>query len=197
VADRIRRCENLTYLVNNAGFGTLPLFHESDYSSQDAMARLHVLAMTELTHAALPGMVARGKGNIINVSSCAGFFVSPSNVMYCSTKGWQRMFTEGLAVELESTGVRVQALCPGFTYSEFHDRMGVDRATVPEKWWLKAEDVVDESLTALDRNKTVVIPSRRYKLAMFMMRLMPKWLRRAMARKRHRRMEKAGLTEQM
>ena len=85
-AERIRRCGNLRYLVNNAGFGTVPLFAESDLASQDAMARVHVLAVAHLTHAALEGMLARGKGYIINVASMAAFFQSPTAIMYCATK---------------------------------------------------------------------------------------------------------------
>ena len=190
VAERIRNCGNLEFLVNNAGFGTKPLFHESDLPSQDAMVRLHVLAPMHLTHAALAGMIERSSGVVINVSSIAGFFASPSNVTYCSTKSWLISFSEALSIELTGTGVRVQVLCPGFTYSEFHDVMGMDRQLVPKKWWLPAEYVVDKSLRALRSGKLFVIPSVRYKLAGRDLSMLPRRIRNFFARKRHRRMQK-------
>ena len=128
VEQRVVTAENLELLVNNAGFGTRGKFFQVDLQSQDQMHRLHVLATMRLTHAALTGMTARDKGGIINVSSVAGFWQSPGSVSYCATKCWMNSFTEGLALELKSVGsrVRVQALCPGYTLSEFHDVAGVD-----------------------------------------------------------------------
>lgn len=197
VADRIRQFGRVEILVNNAGFGTTPLFAEADLATQADMARLHVLAVTHLTHAALESMCQRGRGSIITVSSVAGFFASPSNAMYCATKAWQRFFVEGLHTELAGSGVYVQALCPGFTYSEFHDVMGVDRAAVPKKWWMPAEFVVDASLRAMDRGRWLCIPSWRYKLAVAFARLAPTWLKHRAARKRHTRLRQAGIKSQM
>ena len=190
VAERIAQMPNLEYLINNAGFGTLPLFGESDADRQDAMARLHVLAPTRLTHAALGPMLHRRRGFIINVASVAGFFASPSNVMYCSTKAWMVRFSEALAIELADTPLVVQALCPGFTTSEFHDVMKMDRALVPKAWWLRAEDVVEDSLSALKTGKLIVIPSLRYKLVTALLRILPRPLRNYLAAGRHRRNQK-------
>ena len=186
VAKRIGDCENLDFLVNNAGVGLKLLFHESDLAGQDAMARLHVLAPLHLTHAALPEMVARRSGAIINVSSVASFFATPHNVMYCSTKAWLNRFSEALAVELTGTGVRVQVLCPGFTYSEFHDAMGTGRPPVPKNWWLSAEYVVDQSLRALDNGKLYAIPSVRYRLVVWAANLLPRKIRTFLTQKYHR-----------
>jgi hypothetical protein len=113
-----------------------------------------------LTHAALPGMVQRNDGAIINVSSVAGFTRSPSSVSYGSTKAWMNAFTEGLFLELAAirSCVTVQALCPGFTYSEFHDVANVNREDIPKRLWMQAEDVVDASLEGLRRRKLFVIP---------------------------------------
>ncbi len=195
VARRIAQTENFEFLVNNAGFGTVPFFAETEIESQDAMVRLHVLATMRLTHAALGGLIARGRGFIVNVSSVAGFFSSPSSVVYCATKAWINNFTAGLAVELKKTGVTVQALCPGFTYSEFHDVTGTDRASVPKVWWLSAEYVVDESLKALAGGKIFCIPSLRYKLMTKLLLALPRSLRSYLGRKRHRRMEKYTRSE--
>ncbi|MCD4823861.1 MAG: SDR family oxidoreductase [Phycisphaerae bacterium] len=197
VARRIAESSRFEFLVNNAGFGTLPLFAETDIESQDAMARLHVLAPMHLAHAALPGMIQRHKGFIVNVASVAGFFQSPANVMYCSTKAWLSSFTEGLAVELNDTGVVVQALCPGFTYSEFHDVLGVDRAAVPKHMWLRADVVVNQSLKALARGKVICIPTLQYKFYVLISRILPRFLRNHIARKRHTHLKKHEIKSQM
>ncbi len=203
VYEHIKKTPNLEYLVNNAGFGLLPKFSESEIESQNAMAQLHVMATLNLTHAALPKMVERNRGFIVNVASVAAFFQSPSNVVYCSTKRWLVSFSDGLDVELTGTNVVVQALCPGFTYSEFHDVMKVDRRSVPENMWLSAEYVVDKSLKALGdgtgkRNrKYLCIPSWKYKLVVLSSKILPRFLRNYLGAARHRRMQKLGLTEQM
>jgi uncharacterized protein len=158
--------EALALVVNNAGFGTRGLLAETQPEAQQQMHRVHVLATMRLTQAALRGMVQRGRGGVINVSSVAGFMQTPGNVSYCSTKAWIRSFTEGTAMELKMAGspVKVQALCPGFTYTEFHDVMGVSRDQMPKSWWMSADDVVEESLAGLETGKLFVIPGWRYKL---------------------------------
>lgn len=179
VEDRIAAA-GLDLLVNNAGFGTLGRFWEVDVDGQDRMHRLHVLAAVRLTHAALRGMVERGRGAVINVSSVAGFAQAPGSTSYGATKSWMNTFTEGLYLELKSTGspVKVQALCPGFTYSEFHDVAGMDRAPIPASLWMKAEDVVEASLRGLDRGDLFVIPGWRYKLLVRLLRIIPASLQR-------------------
>lgn len=176
LAARLRTAENLELLVNNAGFGTLHNFWEADAAGQEAMARVHVLAVVRLTRAALPGMVERGRGAVINVASVAAFMTTPHNVMYCSTKTWISTFTEGLYLELKLAGspVKVQSLCPGFTYSEFHDTMGVERARVPKAFWLQGDFVVDESLRGLDEGRLFVIPGWRYRVVVWFEKHMPK-----------------------
>jgi uncharacterized protein len=166
VENRIAAESNLQYLVNNAGFGVVGPFHEDNLETQDRMHRLHIIAIERLTHAALKGMVPRRKGNIINVSSVAGFLTTPFSIGYCSTKAWINSFSEGLYLELKALGspVRVQALCPGFTYTEFHKVSGIDRKTIPSFLWMSAEFVVDASLRGLQRNRAVVVPGWYYKL---------------------------------
>jgi uncharacterized protein len=178
VEERIAAAGSLEVLVNNAGFGTRGRFAETDVVSQDRMHRLHVLAAVRLTHAALPGMIARRKGSVINVSSVAAFAPNPGNVSYCATKAWMNSFTEGLYLELRSAGspVRVQALCPGYTVTEFHAAMGAGWDHVPAGWWMSAEDVVDASLRGLARGKLVVVPGLRYKSYAFVTRLLPRFL---------------------
>ncbi len=152
-------------LVNNAGFGTRGLFHEAEFDKQIEMHQLHVMAVTRLTRAALAGMVKANAGAIINVASVAGFSRSAGNVSYCATKAWMVAFTEGLNLEMRvaAPNVVVQALCPGFTYSEFHDVMEMDRAAISKSLWLPAERVVRESLDALADGRMTVVPDWRYR----------------------------------
>lgn len=181
VERRIARAKSVEFLVNNAGFGTVGRFFEIDLEEQDKMHRLHVMTTVRLTHAALVGMVARGKGSVVNVSSVAAFWCSPGNASYCATKAWVNSFTEGLHLELKSKGspVRVQALCPGFTLSEFHDTMRFDRKLIPAGLWMSAEDVVSASLEGLARGKLIVVPGWRYQFSALLSKLLPQFLRHA------------------
>jgi short-subunit dehydrogenase len=172
----------LEFLVNNAGFGVSGRFYHSAVDIQEKMHRLHILATMRLTRAALAGMKDRRKGTIINVSSVAGFIPGTSNISYNATKAWMNNFTEGLYVELKSmhSPVRVQALCPGLTYSEFHDTAGVDRKSMPRSLWMKAEDVVDASLLGLEKNRLFVIPGWRYRLFIAIYHWLPQIVRHAL-----------------
>jgi short-subunit dehydrogenase len=169
--------DRLELLVNNAGFGSRGFFFEADPQQQDAMHRLHVIATERLTRAALPGLVARRRGGIINVASVAGFINGPGNISYCATKAWMVVFTEGLYLELKSVGspVTVQALCPGYTYTEFHDVIGIDRASIMGKsWWMSADRVVAESLAGFKSGKLLVIPGFRYRMLAAVARFVPR-----------------------
>lgn len=149
----------------------------------DNMHRLHVMAPLRLMHAALGGMVARGRGNIINVSSVSGFGQNPGSVGYSATKTWMTSFTEGIYMELKTIGspVRVQALCPGFTLSEFHDVIAFDRKKIPPWMWMTAEDVVSASLRGLERDQLIVIPGWRYRMLVGLMRAFPRALYHALS----------------
>jgi short-subunit dehydrogenase len=192
VAARLREASNLELLVNNAGFGTMGRFFEAPLEGPDAMHRLHVMATMRLTHAALPGMVARRKGGVINVSSVAAFWLLPGSASYCSTKHWINAFSECLYLELKQdrSPVRMQALCPGFTYTEFHDVAKVDRNMVPKSWWLTADYVVEESLKALAKNKLYVVPALKYKILVWLAQVLPRFCRHWLALKIPRRRPK-------
>lgn len=147
----------LDVLVNNAGFGTAGAFASLDPDREEEEIRLNVVALVRLTHAALPGMIARRAGAIINVSSMAGFQAGPYNATYCATKAYVNSFTEALHEELRGTGVKVQALCPGFTRTEFQKRAGLDTSHLPEFVWMSPESVVDASLEGLG-HEVVLVP---------------------------------------
>jgi len=186
VADRLRIESRLAMLVSNAGFGTRGTIETADPAGQARMLRLHVQATHELVHAALPGMLARRNGTIIVVASVASWSPTAGNVNYNATKVYQRMYCEALAHELVETGVHVQALCPGFTYTEFHDRLGSGRKGIPGWAWLPAERVVDESLAqARARGPVVCVPGKRFKLIVFLLKYAP-WVLGSL-RQRYRR----------
>lgn len=190
VEDRLLDASDLECLVNAAGFGTRELFWEAPLETQMSMHRLHILAVTRLTRATLPGMIDRRKGWIVNVSSLGALTPSPHNVSYCATKAWMNSFTEGLALELRAIGspVRVQALCPGLTLTEFHEAMGVDRRSLPNiGGWMSAEDVVAASLKGLERGRLFVVPGRRLRLIAALLATIPRPLRHALTLRRARR----------
>ena len=170
----------LTLLVNNAGFGTTGRFAELDPDRDEAEIRLNVVALSRLTRAALPGMIARGAGSIINVSSVSAMLPGPYHATYGATKAFVNSFTEALHEELRGTGVRVQALCPGFTRTEFQDRAGVTARSVPAFAWMSPEYVVERSLAALERGTLVCVPGPVYKLLTALISILPRSLVRSL-----------------
>ena len=163
---------DLEILINNAGFGVPEKFTEIQAERSAEMIQVHVLAAVRLCRAALPGMISRGRGSIINVSSIAAFMAGPKNATYSATKAYLNVFSEGLQDELKGTGVRVQALCPGLTHTEFHDRPGYEdyKRKIPEFFWMSAEDVVRESLDALKKGRVICVPGRKNRLVVAIVR---------------------------
>ncbi len=192
VKAKIVATPNLHWLINNAGFGLPGRFDRAAIDDLDRMHRLHVLAPLQLTHAALGGMVARDAGAIINVASVASFLLSSGSVGYAASKSWLHVLSEGIYVELRSaqSKVCIQSLCPGYTVTEFHDVIGMDRALIPKFLWLDARFVVRESLQALERNDLLVIPSWKYRLMVSLARALPGHLRHALAVRAGRRMRR-------
>jgi prepilin-type processing-associated H-X9-DG protein len=180
VADRIAAEPNLALLVNNAGFGRRGRFWETDLDAIESMHRLHIMALVRLSHAALRVLVPQNRGAIINLASIASFVQRAGSASYGATKSWVAAFSEGLYLDLRQakSAVTIQALCPGFTYSKFHDVMGEDRTRIaPASFWLSAEQVVDESLAALSKGTLFVIPGWRYKWLAAILRSLPSWLK--------------------
>lgn len=168
-------------LVNNAGFGTTGPFAELPLEREDEEIRLNVLALMRLTHAVLPGLVRRDRGAIVNVASVAGFSAAPRNATYTGTKAFVLTFTEGLAEEVRGTGVRVQALCPGLTRTEFQGTADYDASSAPAAAWQSADAVVAESLAALDRGRVVVVPGLHNRALVGTASLLPRAARRRIA----------------
>ncbi len=159
VEERIAADNALSLLVNNAGAGSFSLVSELDPDRAEEMIRLHVVALTRLCRAALPGMLARGEGAIINVSSTNAFQARPRIATYCATKAYIKTFTEALHQEVQGTGIRVQVLCPDATHTEFFQQAGVDTSGFPESSWLPPDAVVDASLKGLRLGEVICLPT--------------------------------------
>jgi uncharacterized protein len=170
VEKRLAAGPPIDLLVNNAGFSLNKRFLTGDIEAEEDMLRILVRAVLRLTRAAVPGMVARGHGAVINVSSVAGFVPQGT---YSAAKAWVTAFSQGLSGDLDGTGVRVMALCPGFTHTEFHQRAGHDMTSTPNWLWLNAPKVVDDALRDLRRGSAVSVPGAQYKAIVSLARHVP------------------------
>jgi uncharacterized protein len=157
-------------LVNNAGFGLKHGFLDNSVEDEQAMLDVLVTAVLRLTHAAIRPMVARGQGAIINVSSLAGFLPRGT---YSAAKAYVTSLSRWADLTYRDRGVRVMALLPGFTKTEFHERMDVSRGSAPSWMWLDADRVVRDALADLDSGKQVSIPSKRYQALAALARYTP------------------------
>lgn len=182
VAERLRSDERpVGLLVNNAGVGLNQRFIGGDLAREEAALEVMVSAVLVLSHAAAGAMVARGRGAILNVASVAALLAGGT---YSAHKAWVRSFTEGLAVELDGTGVTATVLCPGFVHTEFHARGDIDVSAYPEIAWLNAEDVVAKGLADVRRGVVISTPSVRYRAASAAVRMSPRFAIRRLGRYR-------------
>lgn len=170
---------NPAVLINNAGYGDDVVFEDSQQEYHTTMLRVHDEASLRLTHAALAGMRAAGEGVIINVSSIAGLIATGGNVSYNATKAYLVMFSEALSINLRGSGVKISALCPGFTHTEFHSRIGMTEAD-KQKWsrnWMDAGRVAALGWRAAQRGRVVYVPGWRNKLMVGLVGILPRPLR--------------------
>jgi len=167
-----RLAEGVDVLVNNAGFGLDLAFEKNPVDDEVRHLRLHVEAALRLTRAALPAMLERGRGRIVNVASVAGFVPRGT---YGAAKGWLISFSRWANVVYRPRGVTVTAVCPGFVHTNFHERLGLPpgQEGVAPGLWLDAETVVREGLRDAARGRAVSVPSWRYKTLVAVSRLLP------------------------
>ena len=163
-------------LVNNAGFGTTGRFHELELDEEDREVRLNALAVVRLSHAVLPGLVARGRGGIINVASIAAFQPVPGNATYAATKAFVMSFSAALHEEYRGSGVNVLCVCPGSTDTEWHERAGYDKSRIPRFAHQPALDCAQEALAAYDRGRSVITTNWPNKAISFATQLVPRSL---------------------
>ncbi|GAG80319.1 unnamed protein product, partial [marine sediment metagenome] len=161
VISKINELDNLDVLINNAGFGVMKSFTQIEIETHIAMINVHFTSPVMLCHAAIPKMQKRKRGVIINTSSMSAISKDSSLIMYTTTKSAVTIFSELLKVKLKGTGIYIQALCPGLTYSEFHDTEtmgGFQRSWYEPERWMKAEEVVSLSLKAIKSKDVIFIP---------------------------------------
>lgn len=163
-------------LVNNAGYGVPGLYRDTGWATQRDFIQVLVATPCELTHRLLPAMTHRGYGRILNVASVAGLMPgSASHTLYGGAKAMLIKFSQSLHSEQAGTGVFVSALCPGFTYSEFHDVNGTraEMSRLPRFMWLSADRVAQEGYRAVMRNDALCIPGAQYRAITTFVRLLP------------------------
>lgn len=164
------------WLINNAGYGVPGTFEANDWTTHANFLQVLLTAPTELAWRLLPGMRQRGHGRIINVASLAGHVPGPAgHTLYAASKAYLIKFSQSLSLENSATGVHVSALCPGFTWSEFHDvtRTRDKMNKLPGFMWLTADEVVRQGIAAVERGDAVYIPGRVNRTIKRFVQLMP------------------------
>lgn len=164
-------------LINNAGYGLPGTYAETAWTDQAAFIQVMTTAPCELAHGVIGGMRARRYGRIVNVASVAGL-VPPAagHTLYAASKAFMVRFSQSLHLEVAPDGVHVSALCPGFTYTEFHDVNGTRElasSSLPRWLWMSAQDVVDAGWRAVEANRPVCVPGAIYKVVTGLSRLVP------------------------
>jgi short-subunit dehydrogenase len=159
VEERLRSDESIEVLINNAGGALLTPLAGSDAAAYEALISLNVTALTRLTIAVLPGLTARGRGTVVNISSAMALNILPVSGVYSGTKSYVLTFTQALQQELAESPVRVQAVLPGAVRTELWDGSGVDLATFPDEIVMNVDDAVDAALAGLDAGEPVTILS--------------------------------------
>jgi short-subunit dehydrogenase len=178
-------------LVNNAGYGVPGSFIAAPWDEQQAFLKVLVVAVCEMTHKVLPGMLDRRFGRIVNVASMSGLApAGPGTVLYSAAKAFVVKFSQGLHLEARGAGVHVSALCPGYTYTEFHDVNGA-RSVIgddaPPWMWMGADEVAAAGYEAAEANRPVCIPGAPYKAAAALTKLLPDEWGMALVARRARR----------
>ncbi|MFI6551301.1 SDR family NAD(P)-dependent oxidoreductase [Streptomyces prunicolor] len=168
-----RAARGVDLVVNNAGFGQRGDFLDTELSEELAMLRVHCEAVLRLTRTALPGMVERGRGGVINVASVAAFFPRGT---YSASKAWVVTFSESACQQVGGSGAHVMALCPGWVRTEFHKRSDMDTSGIPDALWIDADQLVDSAIRDFRRRVPVSVPDNRYKAMVGLGRVLPRQL---------------------
>ena len=170
IAVASRAADGVDLLINNAGFGQHGGLMTSNMDEELAMLKVHCEAVLRICRAALPTMIERGHGDIINVASVAAFF---SRGTYSASKRWVVTFSDSLRQEILGTGVHVMALCPGWIHTEFHKRSGMETTGIPDFLWLDADALVTGALRDLSHHKAVSMPGWKYRALVGLGKILP------------------------
>lgn len=182
-ADILGRGLHVAHLVNNAGYGVPGRYLAADWKTHADFLQVMIVAVSELTHRFLPAMEAAGYGRIVNVASLAGLVpASAGHTLYGAAKSFLIRFSESLALEVAERGVHVSALCPGFTYTEFHDVNGMRErvSKLPKRLWLDADSVARLGLDAVERGQTRCVTGGPNRLIAGLSKYLPDGLARAL-----------------
>ena len=175
--------DRIHILINNAGFGGHGKFHERDWNKESSMIQLNIMALSELTHLILPGMIKAKSGKILNLGSTAGFLPGPLMANYYATKAYVNSFSQAIAEELKGTGVTVTVLCPGPVDTGFSSAANLDGAEA-FKHATNATDVAKIGYNAMQRGKLVVFDSWKFFFLLgWIVPLLPRWLVLIISRK--------------
>lgn len=167
---------SVDYLVNNAGFGDISLFADSDWAKQQRMINLNVMALTQLSRLFLPGMISRKSGKILNVASTASFQPGPTMAVYFATKSYVLSFSEAINNELKEHGITVTALCPGSTESGFHSAALGEGRHIKERKLPSAREVAEFGYKSMIKGKAVAIPGIMNSIMATSVRFIPRSL---------------------
>ena len=168
----VRVAQNdIDLVVNNAGFGIKQSFVGGTIEAEQYLLDVLVTAVMRITHAAMPGLIERNCGGVINVSSIAGWMSSGT---YSSAKAWVTSFSEALATRHNDSKVHVMALCPGYTRTEFHARANMETQTIPDWMWLDVDAVVAKSLKDFEKGKPISVPGMQYKFLSLIAQYLPR-----------------------
>jgi len=173
IVEKYITSNQIDVLINNAGFGLNKAFTMSELVAEQQMMDVLVRTPMRLMHSALPGMKERDKGIVINVSSVAGYIAGGS---YSAAKSYLTVISESLNTEFAATNVKVSALCPGFTRTEFHQRARMSMKGLPNFMWINSDDLVAQSWSDALKGKAVSIPGWQYQLLVFVIQTLPRTL---------------------
>ncbi|URZ08258.1 SDR family NAD(P)-dependent oxidoreductase [Clostridium felsineum] len=171
--------KRIDILVNNAGFGVSNFYDKEHIENFINMEIVHVKVPMRITYTVLKGMIERNDGVVINVSSESAFLPMPQNTVYASTKAFLKIFTEGLNLEVKARGknIKFQALCPGFTKTDFHEKMGIEKSSQVDRGiikWRTPKYIVDYSLKMLKKDKVICVPGIENRILIRLLSLLPK-----------------------
>ncbi len=171
---------NIEVLVNNAGYGIYKTFNEDSLESELKLLKVQAQVPVKLIKKVLPKMIEKRKGTIINVCSIGAVLPAINDIMYSATKAFMEQFTKGLSLEVEEYNIKVQALLPGFTDTDFITKLNLDKNLIAKKTkmqWMKPEEVVEYSLNCLRKKAVVCVPGFKYRVVVALAKIIPSnWL---------------------